>query len=158
MPTAKAGYEDSPDLSSRQALTEFGPTLRIQVGFDWVYELGHSLTPQLPEALQPALVDTGATESCIDSVLARRLGLPVVDHEAVSGVGGEFKTEVYLAQVYVPDLDMMLYGGFSAVHLNYGGQPYSALLGRTFLQNVTMSYEGRTGVVLISNDTPENPK
>ncbi len=157
MPTANAGFEDSLNLSSRRALTHFGPTLQVQVGFDWVYEPDHSFSPQLPEDLLPALVDTGATESCIDSVLAKRLQLPVVDHDTVSGVSGEFETDVYLAQIYVPALNMTLYGGFAAVHLNSGGQPYSALLGRTFLQNVTMSYEGRTGIVLISNDVPLDP-
>ncbi len=154
MPTADAGFEDSPNRSPRQALTHFGPMLRVQVGFDWAYEPGHSLSPQLPEDLLPALVDTGAIESCIDSVLAQRLQLPIVDHDTISGAGGEFETDIYLAQIYVPPLNMTLYGGFAAVHLNFGGQPYSALLGRTFLQNVTMSYEGRTGVVLISNDVP----
>jgi predicted aspartyl protease len=106
----------------------------------------------LPEIRLPALVDTGATESCIDSVLATRLGLPVVDQWAIAGVQGESKVDVHLAQIYVPELDFTVAGRFSGVHLSDGGQPHSALIGRTFLQNFTMVYGGRTGTVTISND------
>ena len=158
MPTADAGFEGGvPNLTPQQALAQFGPTLHVRVGFDWVFEPGYSFFPQLPEDLLPALVDTGAGESCIDSVLAQEMDLPVVDHDTIAGVGGEFETDIYLAQIYIPSLNMTLYGEFAAVHLISSGQPYSALLGRTFLQNVTMSYEGRTGVVLISNDDSSDP-
>jgi hypothetical protein len=33
-----------------------------------------------------------------------------------------------------------------------GGQNHAALIGRTFLRHFTMTYEGRTGTVIISND------
>ena len=158
MPTADAGFGELPNLTPQQALAQFGPSLQVRVGFDWAHQPGYSTFPQLPEDLLPALVDTGAGDSCVDSDLARDLDLPVVDHERISGVGGEFETDIYLAQIYIPSLNMTLYGEFAAVHLKSSGQPYSALLGRTFLQNVTMSYDGRTGVVLISNDIPTVPK
>lgn len=157
MPTASASLGGTPNLTSQQALTQFGPILSVRVGFDRSFEPSHSLSPNLPEELLSALVDTGAGESCIDSDLAKALQLPRVDQRMVSGVGGEFKTSTYLAQIYVPALEITLYGGFAGVHLNSGGQPYSALLGRTFLQHFTMTYEGRTGVVLIGDDVPSAP-
>ena len=38
--------------------------------------------------------------------------------------------------------------------LSEGGGPHVAILGRSFLRNYTISYEGRTGQVVISNDSP----
>lgn len=99
-----------------------------------------------------ALVDTGAMESCIDSLLAAQLGLPIVDRRKVSGVHGSQEVNVHLAQVHVPSLKVTIYGAFAGVHLAAGGQAHNALIGRTFLRNFTMVYEGRTGTVTLSND------
>jgi len=41
---------------------------------------------------------------------------------------------------------------FSGVHLAAGGQHHLALIGRTFLQNFTLIYEGRSGNVTIHNE------
>ena len=97
-----------------------------------------------------ALVDTGATESCIDALLAANLRLPIVDRRPIGGVGGVHQVNVHLAQVHVPALNFTLYGAFAAVDLASGGQPHKALIGRTLLQNYTMVYEGRTGAVTLS--------
>src|SRR5713101_2684891 len=58
------------------------------------------------------LVDTGAGESCIDSVLAAHLNLPVVDRRDISGVHGRQTVNMHLAQVVVPSLKFTLYGAF----------------------------------------------
>ncbi len=55
-------------------------------------------------------------------------------------------------QVHVPTLGQTAYGTFAAVHLAAGGQVHVALIGRTFLRNFTMIYEGRTGTVTIYNE------
>ena len=57
---------------------------------------------------------------------------------------------MHLAQIYVPALDFTMYGVFAGVHLTAGGQPHYALMGRTFLQEFTLVYEGRTGTVTLS--------
>jgi predicted aspartyl protease len=99
-----------------------------------------------------ALVDTGALESCIDSSLAMRLNLPVVDRRNISGAHGAKEVNVHLAHIHIPSLLFTIYGPFCAVDLTAGGQQHHALIGRTFLQNFTMVYEGRTGNVTLSND------
>jgi len=43
-----------------------------------------------------------------------------------------------------------MYGAFAAIDLIAGGQWHHALIGRTFLQEFTMVYEGRTGTVTLS--------
>lgn len=132
-------------------LVAYGPTLMVDVGFDPNYN------PQ-PPAPTPtagitginALVDTGASESCIDNLLASQLNLPIVDRRPISGVHGSQVVNVYMAQVHAPTLAFTIYGAFSGVDLAAGGQPHSVLIGRTFLQNFTMVYEGLTGTVRLS--------
>lgn len=50
----------------------------------------------------------------------------------------------------MPALNFTLYGAFFGVHLIAGGQPHQALLGRDFLQYMTMDYKGNTGSVTLS--------
>ena len=136
----------------RPRLIEHGPELHVQIGVDSKFQPAESAGPNLPQTRLPALVDTGATESCIDSDLARVLELPIVDRHAIAGVHGASETNVCLAQIHVPDLGFTLYGRFAVVHLAAGGLPHSALLGRNFLQHFTMTYEGQNGVVTLSNE------
>ncbi len=147
MPTAECGFENSP-----AGLLLYGPTLPVQIGFDPEYRLALDRPPDLPTNPYPALVDTGATASCIDSALAVDLKLPVVDRRSMAGVGGKAEFNIHLAQIYIPLLDFTIRGGFAGVHLIAGGQPHYALIGRTFLRYFRMTYDGRTGVVTLSND------
>jgi hypothetical protein len=129
----------------------------VNIGFDPAYDPAvPANAPVLPPDSLWALVDTGALESCIDSDLAMRLNLPVIDRRQLSGAHGAKEVNVHLAQVRVPALNFLLYGPFCAVDLAAGGQRHRALIGRTFLQYFTMIYEGRTGTVTLSND-PDRP-
>lgn len=152
MPTTNAGFADAPGIRGRIALATHGPTLNVQVGFDPNFEPTSGERPQLPENPWPALVDTGAALSCVDSVLATHLGLPIVDREPVAGAHGAQDVNVHVAQMFVPELQATILGRFHAVHLSAGGQPHSALIGRSFLMDFTMVYEGKTGTVTISNE------
>jgi predicted aspartyl protease len=145
MPSTRIGL-------GRLRLIEQGPTLDVQIEFDPEFRPSELARPNIPEVRLPALVDTGATESCIDSDLARVLQLPIVDRQAIAGVHGASETNVCLAQIHVPDLGFTMYGRFAVVHLAAGGLPHSALLGRNFLQHFTMTYEGKNGVVILSNE------
>ena len=116
------------------------------------YRSGSGCVPNLHDAQHPALVDTGATLSCIDSVLAATLHLPIVDRESVSGVHGSQEVNVHLAQIHIPSLDCVIIGRFHGIHLVQGNQPHLALLGRVFLRNFTMTYDGRAGSVKIGEE------
>ena len=131
-------------------LTFYGPTLFVDIGFDPNFKPvpGAIPTPGITDV--SALVDTGAGESCIDSALAAQLNLPIVDKRMVSGAHGAQEVNMHLAQVRVPSLDVNILGAFAGVHLAAGGQTHRALIGRTFLRNFTMVYEGLTGTVTIS--------
>ena len=152
MPTVRIGFEDIRGVSGRDLLTTNGPTLHVHIGFDRTYSDDQTDRPNIPDAPLPALVDTGAARSCIDSSLALGLSLPVVDRQMISSPHGVGAVSVHLAQIYVPGLEFVVNGRFAGAHLTAGGQPYFALLGRDFLENFTMIYEGRTGSATISND------
>jgi hypothetical protein len=153
MPTAKCGMLDVPGRSGRDGLVGLGPTLIVNIGFDSNYDPAQ---PNKIAVLPPdplwALVDTGAAESCIDGDLAMRLNLPVIDRRPIAGAHGAKEVNVHLAHIHIPSLFFIIYGPICAVDLAAGGQQHLALIGRTFLQNFTMIYEGRTGNVTLSND------
>jgi len=121
----------------------------VDVGFDPSYNAATPTVPQAGAKALWALVDTGATESHIDEALAKSLGLPLVDKRSYAGTGGLRPADVYLAQIHIPNLSFTLYGEFAGVDLFGGGQQHRALIGRTFLRNFTMIYEGITGTVTL---------
>ena len=114
------GFADRPEASGRALLAQFGPTPYIEI--DPVYQLKDAQRPNVPKNRFPALVDTGAAASCIDSVLANTLKLPVVDQQDVAGAHGKGEVNMHLAQIHVPDVDFTVYGEFAGVHLLAGGQ------------------------------------
>ena len=156
MAEIECGFTDSDEYTGSELLAQFGPTLPVFVGFDIRFWEGQVSTPDLPARLMPALVDTGASNSCIDSTLAKELGLPIVDEDTVGGVGGALRVDVYWAQLYVPTLEMGFSGPVAGVHLNEGQQRHAVLIGRDFLEHFTMVYEGNTGSVRISDGGGES--
>jgi predicted aspartyl protease len=146
----KCGFDDHPGgLLGVDALITYGPTLYVNIGFDsnWIPNDGKIPNPGANKI--EALVDTGATISCIDDQLAQDLKLPVIDKRSMGGVGGEHVATIYLAQIFVIALNKTIYGDFAGVHLKAGGQVHQALLGRTFLRYYTMTYDGKTGTVVL---------
>ena len=143
--TTSCGFENHPEL-----LVAYGPTLGVQVGFDGRFAPGRGMRPELPPDPYQALVDTGAAATCIDSELAARLGLPVVNQQKVGSPLGAGSLYTHLAQLILPGIDAPFYGEFLGAHLAAGRQPYSILIGRDFLQYFIMSYNGVTGAVTIA--------
>jgi predicted aspartyl protease len=152
MPSTRCGFDGAPGGASGSVLLmAHGPTLIVDIGFDpaWRNPIISGIPVPGMTGIH-ALVDTGAGECCIDSMLAAQLNLPVVDRRFIAGIHGREQVNIHLAQVHVRLLNFTMYGAFAAVHLAAGGQPHRALIGRTFLQYYTMVYEGRTGTVTIS--------
>lgn len=151
MAQTNCGFNDGPKGSGSELLTLLDPTLIVDIGFDPKFRVNRAMIPTPGIKGVNALVDTGASESCIDNLLAAQLNLPIVDRRPIAGSSGSHTTNMYLAQIHVPALKFNIYGIFAGVDLKAGGQVHSALIGRTFLQNFTMVYEGQTGSVTISN-------
>ncbi len=94
----ECGFPNQPGY-----LIQFGPTLKVLIGFDPNYRSENDGKPNLPANEYAALIDTEASESCIDSTVAATSGLPVVNEAAVSGAHGQVKVNVHLAQIYIPE-------------------------------------------------------
>jgi hypothetical protein len=156
MPDTQCGFHNIPGgATGAEMLTTYGPTLSVDIGFDPNFTPAQGLIAPRPGISGVlALVDTGATESCIDSTLATQLGLPIVDRRTFGGISGSAEVNMHLAQIRVPSLNFIIYGAFAGVHLAAGGQNHLALIGRTFLQNCIMNYDGPTGAVRISIPNP----
>ena len=153
MAEIRCGFNDiAGGATGSELLVSHGPTLLVDIGFDPEFSPPATSSPPVAGLKGVhALVDTGATESCIDNLLAVQLNLPVVDRRAIAGVGGQHMVNVYLAQIHVPSLPFTIYGAFAGVDLKAGGQMHSALIGRTFLRHYRMTYDGISGTVTISN-------
>jgi predicted aspartyl protease len=95
-----------------------------------------------------ALIDTGASDSCIDEQLAQQLGLMPVDRRQVGGVAGQQLHYVYLAHLTVPNLGMQTLGPFIGVNL---GGVHKVIMGRDFLTHTILIYNGEEGEITICN-------
>ena len=148
MRTAQAGFkrgqggENTADL-----LEKLGPTVLVDIGSRSRAPPGEP--PDLPLKKVRALIDTGAGGECIDDTLARTLGLPVADEGWMSGVGGRHWAAIYVARVYIPSLNRLLFQRFTGVKLEEGNQWHRVILGRAFLRRYRMNYDGETGAVEI---------
>ncbi len=152
MPSIECGFVDGAGaILGCEMLVTNGPTLRVTIGFDPGYDpKAANPPPTLPGVILPALVDTGAGDSCIDRLLAAQLRLPVVDRQRVAGVHGAMEVDMHLAQIHVPSLLVTLFGAFAGVDLIASGLIHHALIGRTFLRHFTMAYNGMSGSVVLS--------
>ena len=142
MVEAKCGFNNSPNVPGCDLLIAHGPSLLVDIGFDPAHDPSNKPggVPAPGITGVNALVDTGATECCIDSLLAAHLNLPIVNKRQIAGIGGSHTVNVYLAQVHVPALRVTMNGAFAGVDLKACGQIHSALIGRTFLRHFKMIY------------------
>lgn len=147
MPLVDAGFRDDEGRADLNLLLGYGPTVEVVVG----HVSGDGKPSDGPSETAFALIDTGAAESCIDSDLAAQLGLPVIDRQLIAGAGGASTHDVFLGHVAIPQLEIRQFGRFTGVNLAAGGQEHRVLLGRTFLQNVVMIYDGLRAQITIAS-------
>lgn len=146
MPLADAAFVDSDGRPDHAALIELGPSLEVVVS-----PLVDPPRPPIEGHATYALVDTGATQSCIDIEMAQSLNLPVVDFVMIAGAAGASRHPLYAARVAIPALEIFEFGSFAGVDLGAGEQPHRVLVGRTFLQSTVMIYDGIRGQVTIAS-------
>ena len=107
---------------------------------------GNLPTPPIQQVCSVlALIDTGASNSCIDEGLAQQLNLPLINKIPVGGVGGSHILNQYLCRLVIPQLNFSRAGAFIGVHLAQGGQMQQALIGRDFLSQMILIYDGIRG-------------
>ena len=156
MRTVQAGFRSGRGNETPADLLErFGPTLFVDIGLKSRAVVGQP--PDLAEKRIRALIDTGADGNCIDDALARRLGLPEIDKGEVSGIGGKSMASMYLARMYIPQLERLIFEPLAGVRLEEGDQWHRAILGRRFLRQYRMTYDARAGQVEITEGDLPRP-
>jgi predicted aspartyl protease len=97
-----------------------------------------------------ALIDTGATSTCIDDVAAQQLQLPVVNVVTVASAShASTPQNVYPIQVEVVGLPISIEAP-SAIGAALAPQGLLALIGRDVLQHCALFYNGVTGEITLS--------
>jgi predicted aspartyl protease len=141
------GFHEAPQ--GQKLLIHYGPALRVHVGFDPAWDPAANSAPVTAINDLHALIDTGARQSCIDSDIVDRLGLPHFDRQPISTCNGKVPVNFHLAQVHSPRLKFTQSGQFAAVALRASGFKYDVLLGRSFLSYMRLEYDGRTGAAYL---------
>lgn len=155
MPLTEAGFKDPDGHPHIPTLLQIGPTIQVMVISPPVLSVQPD-GPQNPSICQ-ALIDTGASESCIDVDLAINLDLPQIDVITISGADGPKSHPVYMCAIVMPALGQTQYGRFAGVRLKAGGQTHQVLLGRTFLNGIIMIYDGIRGQVTLAAPVLPSP-
>lgn len=145
MPILRSAYQ-SASVAGNAALLAHGPAIPVFVGLPPVPSSGTAPAPQVQAQQEGALIDTGASASCIDEGLAQRLGLTVIDRRQVGGVAGTQLHNVYLALVVIPALNLQNLGPFIGVNLR---GLHKIIVGRDFLVHTVLIYDGLTGSITL---------
>ena len=94
------------------------------------------------------LIDTGASDVCIDYRLAEQLGLPEIDVQNVGIVGATVPASVRLGLIEIPRLgfrEIMPLYAFKVRH-----STHEVILGRSFLRNYIVTFDGPQGMMIFS--------
>ena len=105
---------------------------------------------QVPDAINGfALIDTGASGTCVDQQVATKAGLPIIDKTMMTSAShAEHEVPVFTGKLVIPE--------FTDINLEYvlganlAGQNLIALIGRDLLQSAVLVYNGTHGTVSLS--------
>ncbi len=152
--SGKANDQSGKEISvnPRQVLQMRGPV--VQVSVTVAQKISEQLIQQSIEVPEPvsgwALIDTGASNTCIDNTIATNLHLPVIDQVKMASAthNGTLSNvyPVFMRFIGVP----IEVNAERVIGAELGNQGLIILLGRDLLQNFTMFYNGITGQITIS--------
>ena len=134
------------------AMRQHGPLLQVAIGIS--QDVSEQLLNQglsLPEQISGnALIDTGASTSCIDDEIAVKMGLPIIDVvNMMSASHPSVAQNVYPIQMHLAGSNITIEIPH-AVGANLASQGLIALIGRDFLQHCTFHYNGVSGQITLS--------
>jgi predicted aspartyl protease len=147
---AKTPDGKTAQLSPAIALQLRGPIIQVSVTIE--QHAGKGLLSQGKPLPVPksglALIDTGATGTCIDDQAAKELGLPVIDvAKMTSATHKDQQCSVYPVQINLPSVVLNSPRTMGAA---LAPQGLLVLIGRDVLQNCTLFYNGPTGQITLS--------
>ncbi len=138
------------DLHPSFALQQRGPIVQVTVTIE--QNAGKGLLAQGKTVPTPkpglALVDTGATGTCIDEQAAQELGLPVIDvAKMTSATHADQQCNVYPVQIIVPGI---ILNSPRTIGAALAPQGLLVLIGRDVLRICNLFYNGPMGQFTLS--------
>jgi len=148
---AKTPDGKTVELHPAIALHQRGPILQVTVTIE--ANAGKGLVAQGKSLPTPesglALIDTGATGTCIDDAVAQKLGLPVIDvAKMTSATHKDQECKVYPVQIAIPPA--LILNSPRTIGAALAPQGLLVLIGRDVLRNCTLFYNGPTGQFTIA--------
>jgi predicted aspartyl protease len=152
-----AGQAQTPDgktiaVAPAGMLQRRGPVIQVSITAEEsiaknLAQLGKTLPP--PKAGW-ALIDTGASVTCVDDQAARDLGLPIIDVVGMwSASHAQTQQNVYPVQITIPALGFNLQAP-RAVGAALDAQGLILLIGPDVFQMCTLFYNGPAGQITLS--------
>ena len=132
------------------ALQLRGPILQVSLTIE--QNAGKGLVAQGKTVPTPrsglALIDTGASNTCVDEQTAKDLGLPVIDVANMQSASHEkHSCNVYPVQIITPIVTLNAPRAMGAALASQG---LLVLIGRDVLQNCNLFYNGPAGQFTLS--------
>ena len=148
-----AGQDPSgKQIPSLVALQQRDPVVQVSVSVEQNIAqqlLAQGIALPAPET-GLALIDTGATSTCIDDAAAVRLGLPTIDVVTIASAShASTQQNVHPIQIEVIGLPITI-SAPRAIAAPLAAQGLLVLIGRDVLQHCTLFYNGPTGSFSLS--------
>lgn len=142
---------DEVSVSPSEGLVHEGPIVEVSVGVTGDIADGwRNSGIDVPAPVSGrALIDTGATVTCVDEEVANTLDLPVRDVVTMVSATEETEQSVYPIQMDVAGSDLTI-DASKAVGASLQEQGLVALIGRDVLSQTTFHYNGPAGEYTLS--------
>lgn len=134
------------------ALQQRGPIVQVMIGIaqtfaDQLLQQGTALPSPVSGN---ALIDTGASTTCIDDTVAQSMGLPAIDVVTMASAShASTQQNVYPIHMQIVGSPIRVEVP-NAIGANLQVQGIIALIGRDYLQHCTLHYNGITGAITLS--------
>lgn len=113
----------------------------------------HGADPKILEETLDGIIDTGASVICLDKRIAIRLGLTAVNRKLMEVAdGSQVEATVYMAEMAIAGLGFKDWVEVYALPMTRPSQ--RVLLGRSFLKNYLVTYNGPEGLFHYYKATP----
>lgn len=151
---AKVTDENGQEVAvhPRVALAKRGPVIQANASLSGSFEAQlQERGEQSPDPVSGfALIDTGASGTCIDEAVAQQLNLPAIDVVQIASASeNSSRQNVYPVGFELAGLSVGI-DAHRAVGAPLQSQGIIALIGRDVLQNCTLHYNGPSGQITIS--------
>lgn len=143
---------EAPTVYHPELLQAAGPMMQVQLEAPpaLVNKLTSEGSPAPSPINGPALVDTGASVSCVDRSVPARLGLSPIGTTQLSGATGGGLRSLYPMRIVVQGMGNWTLDFQYVVEADLAPLGYVALLGRDVLRFTVLQYFGHVGEFTVS--------